>query len=123
MAAAAPEPRESRGKFLTAQELIETGIRVENGNGFPHLARHTRSFLSQEGFNVVAIKNYLDFGVEETVIYCRPEAAKVARALGEKFFQTANVKVKEDLPKGIDVRVIMGHDLLLKEDLLAKMAG
>jgi len=108
---------------LTLQEFLETSIRVENGNGFPHLARDTRSFLWGEGFNVVAIKNYIDFGVEETVIYCRPEAAKVAKLLGEKFFHTANVQVSEKLTKGVDVRVIMGHDLLLKEDLLAKLAG
>jgi len=108
---------------LTLPELLATSIRVENGNGFRHLARDTRSFLWGEGFNEVAFKNYLDFGVEDTVIYCRPEAVKVAEILGEKFFHTANVQVNEKLAKGFDVRVILGHDLLLKEDLLAKLAG
>jgi Tfp pilus assembly protein PilF len=121
-AAAAKGPRE-RQRPLTVQELTETNIRVENGNGFPHLARDTRDFLWGEGFNVVSIRNYLDFGVEDTVIYSRPQAARLAKVLGEKFFHTANVKVNEELPEDIDVRVIMGHDLLLKEDLLAKLAG
>jgi hypothetical protein len=119
---AAKGPKE-RERPLTAQELMGTNIRVENGNGFHHLARDTRHFLSQEGFNVVAIKNYIDFGVEDTVIYYRPEAAKLAKVLAEKFFHTTKVQVKDKLPGGIDVRVIMGHDLLLKEDLLAKLAG
>jgi Flp pilus assembly protein TadD len=121
--AAAQAPREKRARPLSVKELVETNIRLENGNGFPHLARDTRDFLSVEGFNVVSIANYVDFGVEDTVIYYRPEAAKLAKVLGEKFFQTANLKVNEELPEGIKVRVIMGHDLLLKEDLLAKLAG
>jgi len=118
-AAAARPPREQP---LTATELTETAIKVENGNGYPDLAHDTREFLTGEGFNVVAISNYLDFGVEDTVIYYRPAAARLAKVLGEKF-HTANVQVKEELPPGIDVRVIMGHDLLLKEDLLEKLAG
>jgi Flp pilus assembly protein TadD len=117
------EARPTRERPLTAVELTGTGIRVENGNGYPSLAHDYREILGEEGFNVVSIGNFIDFGQEETVIYCRAEAARLARVLGEKFFATANVCINENLPPGIGVRVIMGHDLLLKEDLLEKLAG
>jgi len=121
-AAKAVPAKPTRKAPLTAAELTGTGIKVENGNGYPDLAHDARTFLSAEGFNVVDISNYIDFGVEDTVVYYRPGAARVAQALAEKF-HTANVQVKEKLPEGIDVRVIMGHDLLLKEELLEKLAG
>jgi Flp pilus assembly protein TadD len=120
-AAAARVPWQRERPF-TAQELIETRIGVENGNGSRHLARHTRACLWEEGFNVVSIKNYLDFGVKDTVIYCRAGAVRVAGMLGEKFFRAAKVQVSEKLAKGVDVRVILGRDLLLNQDFLAALS-
>jgi tetratricopeptide (TPR) repeat protein len=95
---------------ITARELVETNIAVLNGNGIPHLAHETRSLLSLEGFNVVAIANYLDFGVDRTVIYYRPDAAHVATLLNNQFFPRAEIKPASQLAKNIDVKVILGHD-------------
>jgi Tfp pilus assembly protein PilF len=103
--------RAPRPKYLTARDLMETGIAILNGNGIPHLAHDTRSSLSLEGFNVVAIANYRDFGVDRTVIYYRPESEHVATYLNKKFFPRAAVEPAPQLADSIDVKVILGHDL------------
>jgi len=103
--------RAARPTYLTARDLMETGIAILNGNGIPHLAHDTRSFLSLEGLNVVAIANYRDFGVDRTVIYYRPESQHVATFLNNKFFPRAVVEPAPQLADSIDVKVILGHDL------------
>jgi hypothetical protein len=105
------KPRAAGPTYLTARDLIETGIAILNGNGIPHLAHDSRSVLSLEGFNVVAIANYRDFGVDRTVIYYRPEAEHVATFLNNKFFPRAAVEPAPQLADSIDVKVILGHDL------------
>ncbi len=69
--------------------------------------------MDLEGFTVVAIANHIDFGVEKTMIYYRPGAENVARALRAKFFQDADLEAREKLAKNeeVDIRVILGHDL------------
>ena len=52
---------------------METNIAILNGNGIHNLAQDTRSRLHLEGYKVVAINNFRDFGVDRTVICCRPE--------------------------------------------------
>jgi hypothetical protein len=105
------KPESNRRAFLTARELVETNIAILNGNGIPHLAHKTRSQLSLEGFNVVAIGNFKDFGVDRTVIYYRPDSEPLATALGNKFFPRAEVKPEPHLPGKVDVKVVLGHDL------------
>ena len=99
------------GGHLTAQELVETGIAVRNGNGISNIAHETRSLLAQEGFNVVEIGNHLDFGVDHTVIYYRPGAEKVARSLKARFFRDALMESRGELTGGVDVKILLGHDL------------
>jgi Flp pilus assembly protein TadD len=118
----APSPgkvRAARAKPLTAKELMETNIAVINGNGAPDLARRTRSSLSLEGFNVVAIANYLDFGVDRTVIYYRPDSERVAAVLHHKFFPGAAIEPNLRLAANIDVKVILGRDLLWPKQVAA----
>jgi LytR cell envelope-related transcriptional attenuator len=95
---------------LTATDLGATRIEVKNGNGIQDMARETRSSLLLEGFNVVDIGNHIDFGLEETVIAYRPEVAKVAKALAQKFFPKATLKEGGRLSQGADIRVSLGHD-------------
>jgi hypothetical protein len=101
---------------LTARDLGETRIEVKNGNGIKDMARGTRSSLILEGFNVVDIGNHIDFGLEETVIAYRPEVAKVAKALAQKFFPKATLKEGGRLSQGADIRVSLGQNLVLNED-------
>jgi Tfp pilus assembly protein PilF len=103
------------GQPLTCKELVETAIEVRNGNGITDLARETRSRLDLEGFTVVEIGNHLDFGVERTVIYYRPGAERVARTLGGKFFQGAELEAEKKLAEDVDVKILLGRDLPLRQ--------
>jgi hypothetical protein len=95
---------------LTARDLQTTRLELKNGTGAKELAREVRSLLTQEGFNVVAIGNHMDFGLEQTIISHRPEAEPVARVLARKFFPEARLQSAEKLPQQVDVRVSLGHD-------------
>jgi len=90
---------------------METNIAILNGNGIHHLAHDTRSRLHLEGFNVVAINNFRDFGADRTVIYYRPEVERVAAVLNRKFFPGAELKPASRLADSIDVKVVLGRDL------------
>ena len=46
-----------------------TNIAILNGNGIHNLAHSTRSRLHLEGYSLVAINNFSNFGVDRTVIY------------------------------------------------------
>ena len=97
---------------LTAAELLNTRIELKNGNGVPDQARETRSLLTIEGFTVVDIGNHIDFGLEETVITFRPEAARVAQVLAQRFFPGARLEQWGKVSPQADVRVSLGHDRL-----------
>ncbi len=105
------QPRAIPPTPLPARELMETNIAIRNGNGIHYLAHDVRSQLSQEGFNVVDINNFRDFGVERTVIYYRPDAERVATTLNNKFFPQAELKSAPLLADSIDIKVILGREL------------
>jgi Tetratricopeptide repeat/LytR cell envelope-related transcriptional attenuator len=96
---------------ITARELMETNIAILNGNGIQDLARETRSQLCLEGYCVVSINNFRDFGVGRTIIYHRPDSKHVAAILNEKFFPGAELESTPQLTDNIDVKVVLGHDL------------
>jgi hypothetical protein len=106
---------------LSAAELNHTAIDLRNGAGAADLAHQVRSRLSEEGFRVSSIGNYRDFGVEQTLIYYRPGAQKVAQALTARFFPIARMEQSSKLPAGIDIKIIMGKDLVQRHDLMAKL--
>jgi len=105
---------------LTAAELIQSRICLKNGNGIPGLARTYRSLLAREGFTVAEIGNHLDFGMEQTLILYRPDAARVAQALAARFFPQAILK--EAPPSdSLEVKVILGKDLTAPTGLMAHL--
>ena len=108
--------------YLTCQELVGTAIEVRNGAGTRFLARRTRSMLTQEGFTVKQIGNHVDFGTKKTLIYYRPGAERVARFLGRDFFPTAKAEQNRRLRKGVQVKVVLGHDFVKRPDLMAQLA-
>jgi hypothetical protein len=109
-------------KWLTAKELVNTGIEVRNGNGVRFMAHRARTALSREGFNVTRIGNHVNFGAEKTLIYYRPEASRVARSVGKKFFPTARMVQARKFHKNVEVKVVLGRDLLKRHDQLARLA-
>jgi len=96
---------------LTALDLREAGIELKNGNGIQGCARHLKNLLSREGFNIVAIGNHIDFGLEDTTIAYRSEAAGVAKILAQKFFPEAILEANGKTSGRADIRVSLGHDL------------
>ncbi|OGP71157.1 MAG: hypothetical protein A2Z73_06185 [Deltaproteobacteria bacterium RBG_13_60_28] len=109
--------------YLTAAELGNTAIDLRNGSGAKNLAHKARSMLSQEGFYVAHIGNHWDFGAEKTVIYYRPDAEKVARNLGNRFFPHCQLEQSARLPKGMAVKVLLGKDLLQRDDVMANLSN
>ena len=91
---------------------LQSGIELANGSGAKNLARRTRTLLKKEGYKVVSIGNYRDFGAENTIIYYRPEAEKVARALSAKLFPQAYLEVGKKFAKNANIKVLLGKDLL-----------
>ncbi|MFI5355040.1 MAG: LytR C-terminal domain-containing protein, partial [Desulfobaccales bacterium] len=108
---------------LANSERADSGIEVRNGTRTPNLARLTRTLLSQQGFDVVQIGNHIDFGVETTVIYYRAEAEKVARALQSEIFPGARIEASSSLKNGVDLKVLLGHDLEVQPRIMARLLG
>jgi Tfp pilus assembly protein PilF len=108
---------------LTVAELLANPVEIRNGTRCRFLAHDARSLLSLEGYKVGIIGNYIDFGAKITVIYYRPEAEKVARALGAEIFPGAQLTGTSKLNKGIAIKVVLGHDLLERSQLLALLAA
>jgi Tfp pilus assembly protein PilF len=111
--------RKPKTLLLTALDLEGTRIEVKNGNGIHDQAREARSRLSLEGFTVVGIGNHIDFGLEDTIIAYRPEAAKVAQALAQKFFPGAKLAKDGEISPGADIRVSLGLDQAGEQHLAA----
>ena len=121
--AAVSEPVNTQPITLTAADLTKTKIELRNGNGVQDQARKLRSQMEVQGFNVVRIKNHIDFGMEQTKILYRPGSERVAQALGQQYFRTALVEKTAKLPENVDVKVILGKDLAGGLDLMAKLTN
>lgn len=119
--AAAQKPKPLRRPPPTGEDLATTAIKVCNGNGVRNLAHQTRELLDDEGYWVAAIANYRHFGMEQTTIYYRPRGEKVAWALKEKIFRQAKVEPDPTLAGKVDIQVILGHDLVPRQDTLVHL--
>ena len=108
---------------LTAAELVDTAIEVRNGTWTKDLARQTRSRLCQEGFTVAMIGNHVDFGATKTIIYYRPGAERVARTVGRTVFPQAALEPSLKLKKGMDIKILLGADLLERPQLMARLVA
>jgi len=108
---------------LTCAELVDTAIEVRNGTRTRNLAHETRTRLSREGFTVARIGNHLDFGATKTMIYYRPGAERVARAVGRAFFPGAALEPSSKLQPDVDVKILLGADLPQRPHLMARLAG
>ena len=108
---------------LTAAELVDTAIEVRNGTRAKNLAHQTRSLLRGEGFTVARIGNHVDFGAAKTMIYYRPGAERVAQAVGRTVFPGAELAPSLKLKKGMDIKVLLGHDLLENPQFMARLNG
>jgi len=86
---------------------LVTNIAILNGNGIHTLPHSIRSRLLLEGYRVVASNNFSNSGVDRTVIYYRPGA---------------ELEPAPRLADSIDVKVVLGHDLGLRQPAEAPQA-
>jgi hypothetical protein len=120
---ATPPPPSPTPRPLTVAELVGTPIEIRNGTWTKNLAHQTRSLLQEEGFTVAKIGNHVDFGAIKTVIYYRPEAETVAQALARKVFPEAELESSLKLKKGMDIKILLGADLLQRPQLMARLVA
>ncbi|MFZ5450358.1 MAG: LytR C-terminal domain-containing protein [Thermodesulfobacteriota bacterium] len=113
--AATPSPQES-----TPEKATPSGIEVANATGAFNLARRTRAKLKDQGFKVVTISNNHGRRSDDTVIYYRPEAEKVARALSAKFFSQCRLEIGEKFARNTNIKVVLGQDILSPPPLADK---
>jgi hypothetical protein len=108
---------------LTCAELVDTAIEVRNGTWTKNLAHQTRSLLREQGFTVSLIGNHWDFGAATTIIYYRPGAERVARAVAHTVFPGAELATSLKLKKGMDIKILLGADLLQRPQLMARLVA
>jgi hypothetical protein len=79
--------------------------------------------LCQEGFTVAKIGNHVDFGAAKTIIYYRPGAERVARTVARTIFPGAALESSMKLTKGMDIKILLGADLLERPQLMARLVA
>ncbi len=99
---------------LPAPDLEKVAVEIRNGNGAPEIADFARDLLKGNGLRVRLIGNHIDFGAPETIVYYRPSAQAAAREINRRFFEAGRLEKALDLRGDVDVKVLLGHDILKK---------
>jgi hypothetical protein len=102
-----------------ANQTETCNLEIRNGVGARNLAKNMRRLLKQYGYNVAIARNHIDFGAPETVVYFRPDQEKVAKQINDRFLKANRLERKENLHPGIDVKIVLGHDLFQNNQNLA----
>jgi hypothetical protein len=102
-------PVDTRRSGITSGEPIQ--LDVLNGCGASHVATSFTSYLRSRGYDVVELRNYKTFDVEESLVIDRAgkreNAEKVAYALGIK---KKNIIQQLNQDYYVDVSVVIGKD-------------
>ncbi|MCL4503328.1 MAG: transglycosylase SLT domain-containing protein [Deltaproteobacteria bacterium] len=108
---------------LSAATNESASIEIRNGTRTQNLARLTRNLLSLEGYHVTLIGNHIDFGADATIIYYRDGEENLAQTLKSKIFPWAQIEESIKLRNGVDIKVLLGHDLLMQPHIMARIFG
>ena len=97
-----------------------TDVEISNGNGINRMARRVGEFLRKKGINVTWLTNADNFNYQETNIFYRDgyldSAMYIERMLpGNQGYQESIIS---DRPDNINVKVIIGRDLIAHRDIL-----
>ena len=115
------QPRDVAPQKSNAPELAlaRLGVRVEvaNGAGRRYMAARMRTFLEGRGFDVMHIINARSFEHVQTVIAYRDQYQQEALSLAKSLATKVEFVRVADLP--VDVRLILGRDLLAFDRTLA----
>ena len=98
--------------------LTDWGIEISNGNGVRHMARRIGDFLMEKGLEKPFLTNAVDFNQPETIVYYREGYLQEAYRVAKEIPGYQNMeKVAGFRRPGINVRVLIGKDLILFDDL------
>lgn len=105
---------------VTEMHTPDTDVEISNGNGIDRMARKVGEFLRKKGINVTWLTNADHFNYQETNIYYRygyrDSAMHIEKMLpGTQGYQESIIS---DRPENINVKVIIGRDLLAHRDIL-----
>lgn len=98
------------GATELAMERLGARLEIANGAGRRYMAARMRSFLEAHGFDVSRVANAQNFDHDRTVIAYRDEFQPAAMALAKMLTTNVELRHVADLP--VDIRLILGRDLL-----------
>ena len=107
--AAAPGPKEQP---RAAAPVRRFSLEVSNGNGVNGMAKRVSSHLARSGMPAVRLTNASAFTESRTVIHYRAGYEVQARELKAKLQAEVGTVQREDLARHIDVRLVLGRDVL-----------
>lgn len=89
------------------------GLRTEviNGNGQTGAAARVTRWLKERGAASTRVANQRPFDTKQTVVQYKPGQLAQAQALARQMAVPVKLSEIPDLVTGIDVRVVLGHDL------------
>jgi tetratricopeptide (TPR) repeat protein len=109
-----PQPR--------ATSVPRFKLEISNGNGVLGLAKRVAGRLVDAGVRTARLTNQRPFDQARTEIQYREGHAAAAGALASKLQHPVQVKPKHDLASHVDVRLVLGKDVLSDVALLAPPA-
>jgi tetratricopeptide (TPR) repeat protein len=113
-----PKPRH----FEKIEAVPGFKLEVSNGNGVLGLAKRVAGRLVDAGVRTARLTNQLPFNQPTTEIQYRAGYAAAAAALASKLQHPVHVTPKPDLASHIDVRLVLGKDVLSDVALVAPPA-
>jgi tetratricopeptide (TPR) repeat protein len=97
-------------------------LEISNGNGVQGLAKRVAGRLVGAGVRTARLTNQRPFNQPSTEVQYREGYAAAAAALASKLQHPVQVKPKGDLASHIDVRIVLGRDVLSDVALVAPLA-
>jgi hypothetical protein len=98
-------------------------LEISNGNAIPGLARAVSDQLKRAGFNVIRLTNERPFKRQRTELQFRDGYTGVATSFVSTLTKGVNIIPSRALSVDVDVRLVLGHDVLTADGLLGTAGG
>jgi len=98
-------------------------LEISNGNAIPGLGRAVSDQLKRAGFNVMRLTNERPFRRQRTELQFRDGYTDVATSFVSRLPKSVNIIRSHTLSVDVDVRLVLGHDVLTAGGLLGTAYG
>jgi hypothetical protein len=98
-------------------------LEISNGNAIRGLARAVSDQLKRAGFNVIRLTNERPFRRQRTELQFRDGYTDVAASFVSRLPKSVNIIPSHTLSVDVDVRLVLGHDVLTTVGLLGTADG